>query len=821
MRAFRPGESDRWGIPLGLAVLAIALGLDLIVGSSTVIIGTFLMAPLLCALFGTARGTAMVAALAVALGVASQVWTNDDGAPYVIRVLAIAIAGAFAVAGAHFRDTSRGNAARLRLLDAISDIADGSLPLGETLRRATELIVPDAADICMIDAVHEGRSSPAAVRVREVPGAREIEERLRQRGASIPDRFVDTDETWTQIAHFRARIDGEDLRRMAQGPEDLAFLKSLRPRSWIVAGIAARGRHLGTLTLATAWSKRRYAADDVSFAQVLANRLGLALDNAGLFSDLESVERRLDTVMAMLDEAVTLHDARGDLVYANDAAATWLGFATPQDLLSASPQEVLERFQAWDENGRGIHEEQIARRLQEGWLPRRDQVRMSVRATGEERWAEVNTEPINAPDGALLYAVTTIKDVTELKRSASSQQLLAQAGELLGGSTDHQQMLQAVARIAVPQFADWCSVTVRDHGGLPRQVAASHDDPRWEALACELSDGYPAGIEEATVLPEAIPAEVERAIAVPMTAGPKIVGVLVFGNEPGSRAFDQLDLTTAAEIARRAGIAVENARLAAEQANVARILQRGLRPATLPAMRGFEVATMYRPAGEVNEVGGDFYEAFEIEGGWMLVIGDVMGRGAAAASVTAMARYTIRTAGTLTGDPRVAVRMLDQSLKRVTDLSLCSAIVLVLPDSDEDAVRASLLVAGHPLPMLVRGGGVTQVGQPGALLGTPDQPRWEVTSLELSGGDQLVLYTDGVTEARGERDRFGEERLRASLAPATDPARTVAQVEAALDSFLAAPSQDDAAMLVVGRPGTPGAPAMTIKDRSAMSAAGE
>ncbi len=71
-------------------------------------------------------------------------------------------------------------------------------------------------------------------------------------------------------------------------------------------------------------------------------------------------------------------------------------------------------------------------------------------------------------------------------------------------------------------------------------------------------------------------------------------------------------------------------------------------------MRGFEVATMYRPAGEVNEVGGDFYEAFEIEGGWMLAIGDVVGHGAAAASVTALARYTIRTAGKLTGDPRAA-----------------------------------------------------------------------------------------------------------------------------------------------------------------------
>jgi PAS domain S-box-containing protein len=805
-----------------LTVLAIAVALDLIVGSSTVIVGTYLMAPLVCALFGTARGTALVAGLAVALGVASQAWNTGDGATYVIRILAIAIAGGFAVAGAHVRDTSRSNAGRLRLLDAISEIADGSLPLTETLRRATELIVPDAADICMIDAVHQGRVAPAAVRVAGVPNPQEVEERLRQRGHSIPGRFVDTEQTWTQIAHFRARIDGEDLRRMAQDPEDLKFLKSLRPRSWIVAGIAARGRHLGTLTLATAWSKRRYSADDVSFAQVLANRLGLALDNAGLFSDLESVERRLDTVMSMLDEAVTVHDAGGDLVYANVAAARWFGFDTPQDILSASARELLGRFHAWDEDGRPFDREVLPRRLREGWLPRREPVRVAVRATGEQRWVEVSSEPIDAPDGTLLYAVTTIKDVTELKRSEVAQQLLARAGELLGGSIDHEHMLQAVARVAVPQFADWCSVTVRDQAGVPRQVAASHGDSRRTALACKLSASYPAAIEEAAPLPEGIRADSDRVIAVPMTAGSKVVGVLVFGNEPGSRSFDGGDLEVAAEIARRAGIAVENARLAAEQTKVAQVLQRGLRPASLPAMRGFEVAAMYRPAGEVNEVGGDFYEAFEVEGGWMLVIGDVMGRGAAAASVTAMARYTIRTAGTLTGDPRVAALMLDRSLKQATDLSLCSAIVLVLPDSSEDPVRASLLVAGHPLPLLIRGGTVSEVGQPGALLGAPDRPSWDVTRLELSGGDQLVLYTDGVTEARGESDRFGEERLRANLAATTDPSRTVAQVESALDSFLVGPPQDDAAMLVVLRPGSRRATAAgTVIDRGAMSAAGD
>jgi len=795
-----PGDPSRWGVPLGLAVLAALVAADVILAPSPILTGTFLMAPLVCALFAGPRGTALVAGLAILLGAGSPLWQADGGIAYVIRLAAIIASGAFAVAGAHARDRWRGNAGRLRLLDAISEFADGSLPLAETLRRVTELIVPEAADMCMIDAVHEGRVVRAAVRVQGVTHAAEIEDRLRRRTPSIPGRFVASEPAWTHIAHFRPRMDAEDLRRMATDAEDLAFLESLRPRSSIVAAMTARGRSLGTLTLVTTWSKRRYTADDVSFAQVLARRIGIALDNAGLFSDLESVERRLDTVMSMLNEAIAVHDASGELVYANHAAARWLGFTSPKEIVEATERELMGRLEIWAEDGTNLDRDRIAQRFRAGRLPRREQVRLALKASGEGRWAVVSSEPINAPDGSLLYAVTTIEDVTELKRSEFAQQLLARAGELLGASIDYQHTVQAVARVAVPQFADWCSVKIPDKGGVLQQVAVAHSDPAKVVSAGQLSERYPVRMDDGPRLMHRVGPG--SALAVPMAAGAKVVGVLVFGNDSGSRSFDENDLEIAVEIARRAGIAVENARLAGEQAEVARVLQHGLRPAELPAMRGFEVATMYRPAGEVNEVGGDFYEAFEVEGGWMLAIGDVVGRGATAASVTALARYTIRTAGKLTGDPRSAALMLDESLKQRTDLLLCSAIVLVLPETDDDPVRASLLVAGHPLPFLVRAGRVEPVGQPGPLVGTLDQPRWEVAPLELARGDQLVLYTDGVTEARGESDRFGDERLRASLCGVSNPTQMVTQVESALDSFLVGPPQDDAAMLVVLRPDT-------------------
>ena len=107
-------------------------------------------------------------------------------------------------------------------------------------------------------------------------------------------------------------------------------------RSSIVAPIRARDRNLGALTLLSAWSGRRYGAEDVRFAQILASRIGLALDNAGLFSDLESIERRMDTVMSILDEAIVIHGADGELVFANPAAARMLGYETSEEAV-ASP----------------------------------------------------------------------------------------------------------------------------------------------------------------------------------------------------------------------------------------------------------------------------------------------------------------------------------------------------------------------------------------------------------------------------------------------------------------------------------------------------
>ena len=149
---------------------------------------------------------------------------------------------------------------------------------------------------------------------------------------------------------------------MAHSADDLEFLRSLGIRSSVVVPISARDRNLGTLTALVAWSGRRYSADDVHFAQILASRIGLALDNSGLFSDLESVERRMDTVMSILDEAVVIHGADGELVFANPAAARRLGYETSEEAISPRATAISERYTIRDEAGRRSAPEALAGR---------------------------------------------------------------------------------------------------------------------------------------------------------------------------------------------------------------------------------------------------------------------------------------------------------------------------------------------------------------------------------------------------------------------------------------------------------------------------
>lgn len=807
-------RNDRLGALVALVATAVLLAIDAVLGQDAVLAGAFIVVPFVAALWAGVVVTAAVAVLAVAAGVASSEWADLAGPDYRARIALLGIGGLFAMATAWARERVRAGARRIELLNDVGAIADGSLPLAETLERLLDVIVPAFADFCLVDAIHEHRVMRSAVRVAGREDAEELERYLRDRPPSVPQWMIRPEAPFPRHPRFIPRFTDEDVRRLAHSESDLEWLRGLDARSSITVSMIARDRVLGALTLNTAWSGRRYRLDDVRFAQALAGRVALVLDNAGLFSDLESVERRMDNVMSILDEAVVIHDAQGELVYANPAAGEMMGFETTEQAAGNPAADLRGRFEVRTEDGRITQlQELVGRQALEGRPVAPLVLRATDRENGSERWVITRAKPILGPDGKALYSVTAIEDVTEVKRAEFAQRLLARVGELLASSTDYQRMLRGLATLTVPDFADWCSVNVPAADGAIEQVAVAHARSEGAEALEESRRRHPIRVSDddpiALAMRESQPAVTETPrdggskMIVPMSAGGRGVGVLVFGGLPGSRRFDREDVRLASEIGRRAGIAVDNARLAEERAEVARVLQEGLMPRALPHMAGWETAAVYQPAGEVNAVGGDFYDAFEIDRGWMVVVGDVMGRGAAAASLTALARHTIRTAGMLTGDPCRALELLNEALRARGDTALCTAAILVLPGADADPIAVEVYTAGHPLPLLVRGGEVAEAGRPGPLLGAFATSDWEPATIELQMDDQLVLYTDGVIEARGQSDRFGEERLRAELAGADRPLAAIGRVTAALEGFLGDEPDDDVAMVAIRRTGAP------------------
>lgn len=194
---------------------------------------------------------------------------------------------------------------------------------------------------------------------------------------------------------------------------------------------------------------------------------------------------------------------------------------------------------------------------------------------------------------------------------------------------------------------------------------------------------------------------------------------------------------------------------------LARTLQDSLIPPAPPRVPGLDIAGVYRPAGDGDEVGGDFYDVFETpDAGWAVVIGDVSGKGAEAAGITALARYTIRAAAMRSESPEAVLEMLNRALLQQKAGRFCTAVYCTIRPETNRRHKVRLAVGGHPLPLLLRDGQDPRfVGHSGMLLGSFDDPDLHNVSLDLGPGDSLLLYTDGVTEGRRGRDLFGDEGL--------------------------------------------------------------
>jgi serine phosphatase RsbU (regulator of sigma subunit) len=424
--------------------------------------------------------------------------------------------------------------------------------------------------------------------------------------------------------------------------------------------------------------------------------------------------------------------------------------------------------------------------------------------------------------------------VVLLLRARQAQQrfeVLGQIAAISEGTSSLEETFESICDILVPEVADFCMIDVIEDGEAKR-------------VAARVCEGAPAGAQQTLrrrrpSLPDWMTSErdgsleprfyermgeeelqelardeddldflrslgMRSAITLALQARGQVKGTLTLGVAWSGRRYRRDDVRFAWILSGRVALTLDNSGLFADleraeaaRAEIAETLQRGLLPPPLPHIPGWSLAAMYRPAGAENEVGGDFYDAFPVADGWMLVIGDVTGRGARAASITALARYTLRTAAALTNDPLVALATLNRALLARQDTSLCSIAALALDDDPARPIR--MAVAGHPPPLLVDGEEVREVTEADPVLGAFADGEWRIAESCVEPGQQLVMITDGVVEAEGKDGRFGEDRLRAELAGSGTPAGTVQRVEAALRSFTAGAHDDDVAILAVAR----------------------
>lgn len=239
-------------------------------------------------------------------------------------------------------------------------------------------------------------------------------------------------------------------------------------------------------------------------------------------------------------------------------------------------------------------------------------------------------------------------------------------------------------------------------------------------------------------------------------------------------------------------------------AELAETLRRSLEAPAMPGLPGMRCAA-YRMPAQGEQLGGDFYDVFPLpHGTWGMFLGDVTGKGAPAAALTSLVRYTLRTVAILDLDPAHVLRDLNTVLLAGAgpdDLPLCTALYARLrpPASAGEPARLTAASAGHPPPIVVRaGGGAEPIECAGLIAGLSETAAYGATSLTLSHGDSFVLYSDGVTDAEIAGERLNIEGLCAALSGLAETgAEAVVDRMAALLGDDRTTIRDDAAALVV------------------------
>lgn len=416
--------------------------------------------------------------------------------------------------------------------------------------------------------------------------------------------------------------------------------------------------------------------------------------------------------------------------------------------------------------------------------------------------------------------------LSKRRRAGEARELLAVAGGVFDRSLDPRQTMRAVAEMTVPRLADMCVVDLLREDGAPGDTLAVAEREQTvfglEALRVkhplDLEGEHPVArairlrelmvhqlIDVCTrqIAPNpdcrefVVRSGYRSLVVAPLIARGRALGALSFFYVDRHR-HDTEHLTLMRDLADRAAMALDNANMYVARTNLARTLQRGLLPESLPVLDRLTLSSAYHPVGEGNEVGGDFYDVFITPLGCWLVVGDVCGKGPEAAAVTALVRHSIRAFAFVRSSPAQVLGAVNEVMLGHALSQRFATVVIARLDLTSEPVRAVIAGAGHPPPVLLAADGSTRCpGMHGMMLGVRPGSNVREAEVQLGPGSTLVLYTDGLLDAGAPRHGLTPRQLSRLLAEQAGaaPRLIIQQLERLALSSGAGRLRDDVAIV--------------------------
>ena len=482
---------------------------------------------------------------------------------------------------------------RLAVLEAVTHLARAGGWPGEDVERFVDLVVPAVADACAVDLLDE-EQRPRRLAARAIgDGGEDLSAWL----ATIASSVTEADSPAQQAlrtGETRVGVLSEDQLAALAGSDGApdAPARRLGVHWRLAVPLTDSGRVFGLLLLGLRPERGEPDDDMIRFAEAIASQVADALANTRLFDELRRARARFERILGVLGEAITVHDEDGKTVYANEKAVRLLGANSVAEVLSAEPGALAARFTITDEHGAPVAVERFpGRRLLAGLDAEPLLTRSVDRVTGRARWLLTKASLLEDDQR---FAVNIIEDITEAKEGERRLRFLADIGERLASTLDYEQTLDQIAQLAVPDVADWCAVDVLADDGSLQRLSLAHVDPEKLEIGREIHERYPPDISEGGALgsvlrggPTLLLAELSdemleagardaqhlellrrvglrSAVIAPMRVRGRTIGTLSLVQAESGRRFTETDRDFAEQVARRAALAVDNARLFTE-----------------------------------------------------------------------------------------------------------------------------------------------------------------------------------------------------------------------------------------------------------------